>query len=66
VIAAAPGTLDFYWEVPADALGNHIAYFGAAPSAPAATVTIPEPGATVPLALGLVGLLASPRRRSRP
>jgi hypothetical protein len=40
VIAAATGTLDFFWEVPADGLGNHLVYFGAAPGAPASSVTI--------------------------
>jgi hypothetical protein len=64
VVAAAPGTVTFRWEVPADGLGNEITYFGAAPGTPAATVTIvPEPGALVPIALGLLGLLWSPRRR---
>jgi hypothetical protein len=66
VIAAAEGTLDFSWEVPGDGLGNHVKYFGAAPGAPAATVTIvPEPGVLVSLAAGGFALGLGRRRRSQ-
>ena len=66
LFAVAEGTVNFSWEVPGDGLGNQLVYFGAAPAASAATVTIvPEPGITPPIALGLFGLLWSPRRRAR-
>lgn len=64
LIAANPGTLNFSWEKAADGRGNHLLYYGLVPAEPAATVTVvPEPGTTLPLALGLFGLLVSPRRR---
>jgi len=67
VIAASEGTVEFFWEEPSDGLGNHLSYFDAAPGNPAASVTVvPEPGATVSLALGFLGLLAIRRRRASP
>jgi hypothetical protein len=63
LIAAAEGTVDFFWEKQADGLGNYLVYFGTTPSAPAATVQIvPEPGIAVPLVLGVLGIWLSPRR----